>query len=176
MTLRSLIILSFLIPIDLFGQTEYDYWVLEQRTPNWALTVFQQLNLNDSLNISDFVNPFYFEEDFNGDSQLDIALLVEQKSTLKKGILIIHGNSNDYVLIGAGNIFNNKITDMSWMDVWKIYRHSTSHQLTYKDNFDIDGSIEITVHNPSIEIIKTEAASGLIYWNGSTYKWNQRSE
>jgi hypothetical protein len=176
MKLRIFIIISFLISIDLFGQTEYDYWVLEQRTPSWALTAFQQLNLNDSLRISDFLNPFYFEEDFNGDSQLDIAVLIEHKSTLKKGILILHGQTKDFLIIGAGKNFNNRFDDVSWMDVWKLYRRNTSTELTYEDNLDIEGAKTITVHNPSLELIVTESASGLIYWNGEHYKWSQKSE
>lgn len=171
-----LVIISLFVSISIFGQTENKYWLLEQRCPNWALKTFKVLQLNESLNISDFVNPFYFEEDFNGDSMLDIALLVEHKESLKKGILIIHGKTDDYSIIGAGEKFDNRFSDISWMDVWKVYRSSTSNQLTYKENMDIDDSILISVHNPCLEIKKTESSSGLIYWNGKSYKWSQKSE
>ena len=62
------------------------------------------------------------------------------------------------------------------MDVWKVYRKSTSHELTYKPDGDIDSSRQINVHNPSLEVIITESASGLIYWDGIKYRWAQTSD
>jgi len=169
-------VLGLFLSTNLMGQDDYKYWVLEQRTPDWALTSLDKLDVPKKYKISDFVNPFYLEEDFNGDSYLDIALLIENKETTHKGIIIIHGHGNGYQIIGAGTKFGNGSDDYFWMDVWKVYRSSKSHELTFTENNDIDGSKEINVHNPSIEVIKTEASSGLIYWDGNKYKWAQTSD
>ena len=174
--MRILIIFYLLVSFDCFGQTDYNYWALEQKVPSWASKVYNDLKLNDSLKFSEFVNPFYFEVDFNGDSNLDIAILIENMKTTEKGILIIHGQTNKFFILGAGNEFNGKMQDFSWLEVWKIYRSSNSHELTYKENGDIDGSKEIKVHNPCLELIKLEASSGLIYWNGKKYCWAQTSD
>ena len=161
--------------LNVYSQDDYDYWIIEQRTPDWGLKIFNEMNLNDSMKITNYVNPFYFEEDFNGDSYLDLAILVENLKSKKKGILIIHGEINELKLIGAGNEFEG-FDDFWWMDVWKIHRNSKTHELTYKENYDIDGSRDINVHDPCLEIIKTESSSGLIYWKEKDYKWAQQSD
>jgi hypothetical protein len=176
--------LKFLVPIlfgvtvsnSLVGQDNYKQWVLEQRTPGWALTIFNKLSLSDQYKISDFVNPFYLEEDLNGDSNRDIALLIEEIDSRQKGIIIIHGQDDLVQVIGAGTKFGNGSGDYSWMDVWKVFRGSKANELVISENGDIEGSQVIEIKNPCLEVVKTEAASGLIYWDGSKYKWMQMSD
>ncbi len=175
--MRKIIIIALLFTgFHSFSQDSYDYWVLERRTPNWALQAFNEVNKQQTYELSDFVNPFYFEEDFNGDGKLDVALLIKNIKTTETGILIIHGSTKDHFIFGAGTNTEDWPNTYSWMDVWKIFRGSKTHELTYLDNGDIDGSIEISIAYPSLEIIKTEAASGLLYWNGNEYKWAQQSD
>ncbi len=149
---------------------------MERRTPTWALTIFNKLSLSGQYKISDFVNPFYLEEDFNGDSNRDIALLIEEIDLGQKGILIIHGQDDLVQVIGAGTKFGNGSSDYSWMDVWKVFRDSKANELVISENGDIEGSQAIEIKNPCLEVVKTEAASGLIYWDGSKYKWMQMSD
>jgi len=173
--LKLILFLGLFVTLNCYGQSNYEYWALEQSTPDWALKIFKDSNLSDSLELSSFVNPFYFEEDFNGDSFIDIAILVRHIDTNKYGILIIHGETQNYYLLGANSQFE-LIDDFSWIEIWKVFRGSLSYELTYKSNNDIEGTRKITVHNPCLEIIKLEASSGLIYWNGERYRWVQLTE
>lgn len=158
------------------AQESYDYWTLEQSLPDWAFEVFRKQAVSQTHILSDYVNPFYFETDFNGDYSLDIAILVEEKNSGLKGILILHGKTNQYFILGAGHTFDNRIDDFSWIDVWRIYRHKKAHELTYTDTGDIEGSREFDLPYTGIEIIALEASSGLIYWNGKQYLWAQMSD
>ena len=173
--MKITLIIIFIASLSCYAQENYNYWALEQSTPDWALKVFKTSNLADTLKLSNFINPFYFEEDFNGDSNRDIAILVEHIRTNKRGILIIHSKTLDLYLIGANTQFEG-VDDYSWVEIWNVYRSSIAHELTYKEDGDIDGTRNIMVHNPCLEIIKLEASSSLIYWDGKRYRHAQMTE
>lgn len=175
--MRILTILLFLTYLTANGQTdEYKYWVLTQRLPNWAILRLNDLKIDDNYKISDYMNPFYLEADFDGDNKLDIAITIIEKNSNKKGFMIIHQNTNDYFIIGAGKDFGNGGDDFKWMDIWKLDRGKQAHELTYSDKGDIDDSKIILLKGDGIRVEKSESASGLIYWNGEIYKWAQTSD
>ncbi|MBU2525047.1 MAG: hypothetical protein KKC03_00405 [Bacteroidetes bacterium] len=177
--MNKIVFISLFGMLSLFStkaQESYAYWTLEQSLPDWAFEVFQKQAVSKSHLLSNYVNPFYFEADFNGDNSLDIALLIEEKSSQLKGILIIHGETNQYFVLGAGKIFDNRIDDFSWMDVWKLYRHKKAYELIISDAGEIEGDREFVLPYTGIEIIALEASSGLIYWDGKQYLWAQMSD
>jgi len=175
--MRILTILLFLTYLTANGQTdEYKYWVLTQRLPNWAILRLNDLKIDDNYKISDYMNPFYLEADFNGDKKLDIAFTIIEKDSHKKGFIIIHQDTNDYFVIGAGKDFGNGGDDFNWMDIWKLHRELQAHELTYKEDGDIDDSKDLLIKSTGITVEKSESASGLIYWDGEKYKWAQTSD
>jgi hypothetical protein len=112
------------------------------------------------------MNPFYLRGDFNGDSKIDVAALVKERSTGKLGIAIIHGATGKVTILGAGTTIGNGGDDFEWMDSWQIYvrDHAT------------DGTNVPQFHGDALLVSKSEAASGLIYWNGKRYAWLQRGD
>lgn len=106
--MRVLIIFTFLTCLTVQGQTDqYKDWILNQKLPDWTIHSIRDLDLSKTYKISDFINPFYLEADFNGDGQLDIAVSVEQLVTKKIGIIVIHNSTSDYFVFGAGAKFGN---------------------------------------------------------------------
>jgi hypothetical protein len=71
--------------------------------------------------VSFHLNPFYLRGDFNGDGEVDIAVLVKQRSTRKVGIAIIHGGTSKIAILGAGAPLGNGGDDFTWMDYWQVY-------------------------------------------------------
>src|SRR6059058_2446681 len=67
------------------------------------------------------LNPFYLRGDFNGDGEIDVAVLVKQRSTGKVGIAIVYGGTNKVTILGAGTAIGNGGDDFEWMDTWQIY-------------------------------------------------------
>jgi hypothetical protein len=111
------------------------------------------------------VKPFYQRGDFNGDGKIDIAVLVKQRSSGKLGIAIIHGVTNKVTILGAGTAIGNGGDDFDWMDSWASYS---------KDRV-ASGSVP-KLHGDALLVSKSEAASGLIYWNGKRYVWLQQGD
>ncbi|MBK8956611.1 MAG: hypothetical protein IPM34_13795 [Saprospiraceae bacterium] len=157
----------FWIPITIHGQEKStDPWLLEQRLPDWALSVYQkQWATRDYILCSD-MNPFYLESDFNADRQSDIVLFVEHKGSRKKGLLILHGLKNEYFLLGAGKEFGNAGDDFNWIDIWKVHRvKSTANKANLPNT-----------SNTAIWVEKSESASALIQWDGKKYIWKQAGD
>ena len=170
--MKRLIILSFfsIILTSSYSQTiEFSDFDLGQNLPDWVS--FEKVMLKKVLNIDRTLNPFYLEEDFNGDGKLDIAIFVSENETDKKGILIIHGETFESYLLGAGRQFGSGKDNFSWLKVWKPYRKSTAQKTTFNPNGDIDSSIEIKLENIAISVSASESPSNLIVWTGKEYKW-----
>ena len=145
-----------LFSLTLFGQDEgYNDWILTQRLPTWSALTLQELRLSDNYTISDHINPFYLEADFDGSNKRDIAIAVIEKISNKTGIVIIHQETGQYFIIGAGVETGNGGDDFSWMDIWKV---------------DMEND------KPGLHVEQSESASALIYWSGSQYIWTQRGD
>jgi hypothetical protein len=106
------------------------------------------------------MNPFYLSGDFNGDGKIDIAVLVKQRTTGKLGIAIVHGATDKVTMRGAGVAIGNGGDDFEWMGSWRVYS---------KDSVAREAGAGGVphLHGDALLVSKSEAASALIYWNGS---------
>lgn len=124
---------------------------------------------HDPYALSAWLNPFYLQGDFNGDRQTDFAVLIEEKSSGKRGLIIVHINEVRQFVVGAGIPSGNGGDDFTWMDAWQVYPRGTVES----------GSTERappSLLGDALLAIKTEAASGLIYWSGDSYEWYQQGD
>jgi hypothetical protein len=115
------------------------------------------------------MNPFYLRGDFNGDGEIDTAVLVKQHSTGKVGIAIVHGAADKVTILGAGVGIGNGGDDFEWMDSWQAYS---------KDRVG-RGAGETSIphlRGDALLVGKSESASALIYWNGKGYVWYQQGD
>ncbi|MDB5287393.1 MAG: hypothetical protein JWR05_2342 [Mucilaginibacter sp.] len=109
-------------------------------------------------------------------------MIVERKSQ-KKGILLIHGNNNQFVIFGAGNSVGklgfDDSDDLKWVDGWEVYTSKVAYETKF-DNGDIIGSIKRKLSNKAISIWSVQdgspLAGGLITWNGKKYIWIHQGE
>ena len=129
--------------------------------PPWALEALGR-DFSVTNDWYDRVNPFYQRADFDGDGQTDIALLIRQKSTGKVGIALVHRASGTVHIVGAGSALGNGGDDFSWLGVWRI------HDRSARDVPAARGEILL--------VEKPESAGGLIYWDGTTYRWLQHGD
>ena len=67
------------------------------------------------------IKPSYLEGDFNGDGKMDAAVLIEERSSGKLGIAIVHGTTGKITILGAGIGIGNGGDDFEWMDSWQVY-------------------------------------------------------
>jgi hypothetical protein len=135
--------------------------------------VVQRAITNGSLakeyDVSFGVNPFYLRGDFNGDGNIDVAVLVKQRATGKLGIAIVHGATEKVTTLGAGTAIGNGGDDFEWMDTWQVYSKSRAAKESAETKIP-------HLRGDALLVSKTEAASALIYWNGKRYVWLQQGD
>lgn len=157
---QILTILIFAIPFLVRGQgnKQHEIFVFETNLPDELQNFYKQKISNEYALRTD-VNPFYLKGNFDGDKKLDFAINIVERKTNKKGIVIYHTGTNKHFILGAGKPFNGQHPgdDFWWMDAWKA---------TVNKSKRTDG----------ILVIKTESSSGLIYWTGKEYKWQQEGD
>lgn len=149
--------------------------------PEWFTATFTNKGLDKKYAVATFLNPSFLQADFNGDTIQDIAVLVLEKATKRKGILLIHGKTNEYFLFGAGTPFGNGDKDFKWADKWSLYNKKTASETQFdKASGDIIGSKKIKLMRPGILIEDYEdgaaLAGGIIYWNNKKYIWIHQGE
>jgi hypothetical protein len=149
--------------------------------PAWFSGAFNGKGLDKKYNIASFLKPSYLKADFNGDSTRDIAVLVIEKATKRKGVLLIHGKTNEHFVFGAGTPFANNDRDFKWADKWQLYTEKTALETQFdKNTGDILGGKEIKLARPGILIEDYEDGNaytgGIIYHNGKKYIWIHQGE
>lgn len=148
----------------LFERMHSDF-ILESNLP---IQAFKDLKKHKDLSISNTINPFYQRGDFNGDCLVDIAISVQNEKG-QRGILIVHqAEPNVDFLLGAGNDFSNGGNDFGWMDIWGVGSggvFTSSHE-----------NEERLANSEYLYVEKSESAGGAIYWNGSSYEWEQHGD
>jgi len=125
-----------------------------EELPSWAIKAFNE-KLSPRYELVPRMEPPFFAGDFNGDGRSDVALLIQERTTGKVGIAILESGKNQFKILGAGKSFGNGGDDFSWMDVWSMRHSGRADQLIVE---------------------KREAASAVIYWDGSKYKWQQEGD
>jgi hypothetical protein len=115
------------------------------------------------------LNPFYVNGDFNGDRRTDTAVLIKETGSGKIGIAIIHAGAKSIIVLGAGRKFGNGGDDFRWMDAWHLYPRGPVQR-------GADETAPPVLKGEALMVIKTESASGLIYWNGKRYGWYQQGD
>ena len=114
------------------------------------------------IELSNRFNPFFLRGDFDGDHNMDYAVLVTQRTTGKQGIVICLMGHNSPIVIGAGRMFvfegGKQFDDLKSFDAWKV---------------DDDTPAPKRASGERIHLIAKERGSGLIYWDGKTFRWEQ---
>lgn len=172
--MKTLFTIIFLIGLVTFSNAQsitFNDFKFRESLPDWVIFKTEQIRTERPVYIDGTLNPFYLETDFDGDSVLDIALFVKEKTTNKKGILIIHGQSFKTHLIGAGENFAHVGDDFRFLEVWKIYREKEVELTVFSDDGDIAGNKMKEINLPAISVASSEGTSNIIIWENNKYIW-----
>jgi hypothetical protein len=108
--------------------------------------------------------------DFGGESKADFAVLVAQKATKARGILLVFSNGRT-ALLGAGKPVEygaEPSTDLNF-DEWTVY-----------SKHDVIESAEdqpgLKLYRDSLLVSYHESASGLFYWLHGKAHWYQQGD
>lgn len=147
------------------------------------MDTFKGQGLDKRYSLEGSLKPSYLQADLNGDGVEDIVVTVIERSSKKKGVLIIHGKTGEYFVFGAGNAGNATEAgdDFSWADKWALYKKKTAYETLFdKSSGDIKGSREVKLVRVAVLIEHYEdgasISGGIIYWSGKKYRWIHQGE
>lgn len=139
-----------------------------QSIPHWAAITFgKELAKDYALSVR--LNPFLLHGDFDGDGNLDVAILVERRDTGTKGVAVLHAGSKHPLLLGAGHAIGNGGADFSWMDAWSVLPKGPVQ-------LGADESPPPRLLGDALLVTKLESASAIVYWDGNAYRWYQQGD
>jgi len=116
--------------------------------------------------LSSRLNPYYLQG-FDGDDTGDTAVLVAEKASGKEGIAVVLASG--IRIIGAGQSTGSGGDDFEWIDAWYVYDRGKVEQGAFEE-------APPALKGDALMVIKTESASGLIYWDGDAFAWYQQGD
>jgi hypothetical protein len=149
-----------------------------QPIPPKFIKSFKNFNLNNKYEIVAYLKQSFLQADFDGDGVKDVAALVVERKTKKKGILLISGDK--YFVFGAGTKFGNGSDDFKWAGGWKIYNKKIAYETVVNTEGDLIGSKKKRLERTAFYIYQAEdnepVSGGIIYWSGKSYLWIQQGD
>jgi hypothetical protein len=140
-----------------------------QGMPAWAVAALQAPEFAKVYQLSARLDPSLLHGDFDGDGQLDQAVLVSRRETGAQGIAFLHAGSARIVVVGAGHTLGNGGDDFSWMDAWSLLPSRS-----------IPGGAgepaPPALRGDALLVEKLESASAIVYWDGTAYRWHQQGD
>jgi hypothetical protein len=114
------------------------------------------------------LNPFYLQGDFDGDGRRDTAVLIKDRKTGTHGIGIAL-KAGRIAIVGAGRKIGDDPGDFAWMDAWYVEpKGNVAQGATDEAPPKLKGD--------AIMVIKTEAASALLYSDGKRFRLYQQGD
>jgi len=164
-------ILLFLISTHGFSQDK----------TSWINDSLRSKGLNSEFEFSSYISPAYLQTDLNGDGFPDLAILIVEKKTRKKGVLLFPGHSAQYYVFGAGTKFGSGSDDFNWANKWSVFNSKKAQETQFdKKSGDIIGGKVIRLKHSCLLLAAmedgVEISGGLIYWNGAKYIWIHQGE
>ncbi len=105
-SMRTLLLITFLLTFKVSSSQQ-------PTLPAWFQQSFKVKGLDKRFSITPFLKKGLLQADFNGDKLKDIAVLVTEKATKKKGILLLH-QQGSYFTFGAGTKFGSGSDNFKW--------------------------------------------------------------
>jgi hypothetical protein len=142
--------------------------------PEHLRPAIERPSFKAAFDVGSWLNPFYLRGDFDGDGTPDYALLVIHLSDGKKGIVIwlsTRPNSGP-TIFGAGTksrTGGGDYDDWGFFDAWQVYGKRTVIQ-------GVGEGKPPKLTGEAILIERSEAASGLLYWDGKQFRWYQQGD
>lgn len=165
--ISALVISSF--SLNALEPEDIDYVTSSSLPPAVWETLLKHWDELSPYALSAHINPFYLRGDLNGDGNLDTAILIIERTTGKAGVLIVDGAGDQIEVLGAGQLIGSGRDDFSWVDAWYVYPKGAVDK-------GADQTTPPQLISDGLMLIKTESASGLIFWTGTEFQWYQQGD
>lgn len=134
--------------------------------PAWALSALHRSPSGSRVAPASWLARSVLRADFDGDRQLDVALLVQERGSSKRGIAIVHRSTKAVFIVGAGVALSNGGDNFDWLDFWRVTNGPAEQGATDEGPPRMRGA--------ALVVGKDGSASALVYWTGTKYAWYQQ--
>lgn len=134
-----------------------------------AKQLLAQRNLSQKYVVYSGIKPNTLRGDFDGDSRIDVAVMIKERTSEKIGFVILAASGKNY-FAGAGHPVGNGGDDFTWLDHWSL------HKKSQKVHPGVGEGKPPKLTGDAIFAEKEESASCIIYYDGSTLKWYQQGD
>jgi hypothetical protein len=121
------------------------------------------LRTKPELEFNGSINPFYISGDYDGDGLTDFAVQVNTRKEQSQGILFCFAKGRT-ILLGAG-------APVTWPQDEKAVWPFDSWTLARKGGKAL--SVFPRIKFDALELGQADVGGGLLYWNGSKFRWQQ---
>ncbi len=138
--------------------------------PKWVRKEINARHMEDRYTINYRLYPYYLKGDFNGDRRRDVALQIQEKSSGKMGVMIVHQRrpqalSTFIAVLGAGDAVGGAGSDFSWANQWNLVSRRSGGK---RGMPELAGdAIQLAERDSASTVLR----SGMLYWNGKRYDW-----
>jgi hypothetical protein len=167
MTFRRTIFSAFFFAAT--SQAAEPSWEQLQCIPTWAKPALEREAFSAKYVLSNRINPFILQGDFNGDGRTDLAVLVAERNSGRSGVAILHAAADEPLVVGAGTSLGAGGTDFAWLNAWSVYPKGLVEK-------GADPNPPPKLHGDALFVQHLEAASAIIYWDASAYRWYQQGD
>lgn len=151
-------------------------------TTAWLQDSLKAWKLDGRFTTDSFMRPGYWRVDMIRDGIADIAVAVRERSTGKRGIVLLAGGGpRAWAVFGAGVEFGNGGDDFDWAGVWSVYQKPTAMETLFdKKSGDVIGSKNVRLQHSCLLVMAMEdgapSSGGLICWTGKEFRWIHQGE
>jgi len=143
-------------------------WATE-RLATAGIDVAEPATGSAPLVVARHVNPFYLHGDFDGDCQLDVAVLVRNRSTGETGLAMLLRAAPGVAVLGAGTPAGNGGTSFDWLDAWHVRPRGPVER-------GGDEAPPPTLRGDALLVENVGAASALVYFADGAFRWYQQGD
>lgn len=137
--------------------------------PDWATAAMMRSAFGERFRLDSRLNPSCLRGDFDGDGKPDFAILVKDRRSGKRGIAIVHRRDGQVLVVGAGRDLSNGGDDWAWMDAWAVFEKA-------RVETGATSARRPVLKGDALLVSKAEAASAIVWWDGTRYRWTQQGD
>ncbi|WP_299822102.1 hypothetical protein [uncultured Pontibacter sp.] len=153
----AILLLAFIASCEQKKRSNAELVVME--LPHWSLAALEAPAFKNSYDFDTSINPFYLTLDIDGNCSMDMAAVVVEKASGRRGIALLHHESDSALVFGAGNPNTFGGINWNWLVGWKAEERLTA-------------GAKVSAHKGTALILYTETSgANWMYWNGKEWEW-----
>ena len=133
--------------------------ITEMELPHWTLSTFEKPAFKNRYDFDTKINPFYLNLDVDGNNTTDFAAVVVERSSGRRGVVILTYETDSVQVFGAGNHKTLGGSNWNWLVGWKAEERLTAGSGVKKNV------------GTALILFTNKGSANWMYWDGKEWEW-----